>query len=125
MKKTLKKIWFSIKRKFYSEITLNNGNVIATEDDAFKSGTTVVLIDSEGLPTDLPNGKYITEAGIEIESFDNVLIEWDGEVEAVEETQPEAENDEGVELEKVELDQMKVKYYKALLKGRMKDYLGN
>ena len=46
-----------------------------------------------------------------------MLIEYDGEVKAIE--------DEVEEMEKVELDEMKVKYYKALLKGRMKDYLGN
>lgn len=124
-KKNLKKLWFSIKRKFYSEITLDNGVVIATEDDAFQSGTTVIAIDDEGLPTELANGKYTTQQGVNLEVFDGVLIEWDGEVEAIEESQAEAENDEEVELEKVELDQMKVKYYKALLKGKMKDYFGN
>tara|TARA_R110002126_G_scaffold268551_1_gene412077 strand:- start:844 stop:2034 length:1191 start_codon:yes stop_codon:yes gene_type:complete len=124
-KKSFKKLWFNIKRKFYSEITLSDGVVIATEDSAFQSGTTVIAIDDEGLPTELANGKYTTQQGVNLEVFDGVLIEWDGEVEAIEESQAEAENDEEVELEKVELDQMKVKYYKALLKGKMKDYLGN
>ncbi len=118
-KKNLKKLWFSIKRKFYSEITLSDGVVIATEDDAFQSGSTVIAIDSDGLPTDLAKGNYITQAGVNLEVFDGVLIEWDGEVEAIEESQAEAENDEEVEMEKVELDQMKVKYYRALLDARM------
>ena len=118
-KKNLKKLWFSIKRKFYSEITLDNGVVIATEDDAFQSGTTVIAIDDEGLPTELANGKYTTQQGVNLEVFDGVLIEWDGEVEAIEESQAEAENDEEIELEKVELDQMKVKYYRALLDAKM------
>tara|TARA_R110000803_G_scaffold108539_1_gene176859 strand:+ start:14982 stop:16172 length:1191 start_codon:yes stop_codon:yes gene_type:complete len=124
-KKSFKKLWFNIKRKFYSEITLSDGVVIATEEAAFQSGTTVIAIDDEGLPTELANGKYTTQQGVNLEVFEGVLIEWDGEVEAIEESQAEAENDEEVEMEKVELDQMKVKYYKALLKGKMKGYLGN
>tara|TARA_R110002153_G_scaffold1511_3_gene7762 strand:+ start:6039 stop:7145 length:1107 start_codon:yes stop_codon:yes gene_type:complete len=129
--KTLKKIWFSIKRKFYSEITLNNGKVIATEDKEFGTGTTVIMIDDEGMPTDLPNGKYITKAGIDIESFDGVLIEWDGQVEDAEETQGEEENDEdgglgveGVEMETVELDQEKIDFWRMYLDIKMQKEFG-
>ena len=101
VQKLLKKIWFSIKRKFYSEITLSDGSVVATEDKEFSTGTIVVAIDDEGMPTDLKNGKYTTHAGVSLEVFDGVLIEWDGEAEAVEETQEEAENNEVVEMERL------------------------
>ena len=124
VKKMLKKIWFSIKRKFYSEITLNNGTVIATEDDAFEQGTTVVAIDKEGMPTDLKNGSYITEAGVELEAFDGVLIAWDGKREDAEETQDEAENDEVVEMDNVELNAGKVKFWKAYMKIKMQREFG-
>ena len=124
MKKRLKKIWFSIKRKFYSEITLDTGVVIATEDDSFGLGTTVIAIDDEGLPTDLKNGKHTTEAGVILEAFDGVLIEWDGEREEAEETQPEAENDEEVEMDKVELDQEKVKFWRTYLDVKMQKEFG-
>lgn len=124
MKKMLKKIWFSIKRKFYSEITLNNGTVIATEDDAFEQGTTVVAIDKEGMPMELKNGSYITEAGVELEAFDGVLIAWDGKREDAEETQDEAENDEVIEMDKVELDQDKIKFWRTYLDAKMKKEFG-
>ena len=124
MKKMLKKIWFSIKRKFYTEITLENGTVIATEDDAFGAGSTVVAIDDEGLPIDLKNGKYVTQAGVNLEAFDGVLIEWDGEREEAEETQEEAENEEVVEMDKVELDQEKIKFWRTYLDVRMQKEFG-
>lgn len=117
VKKTLSRLWNFIKRKFYVEVKLANGSILATEDDDLTAGSTVFTLDDEGLPIDLKNGKFTTEGGIELEVYEGVLIEYDGEVKAVE--------DEVEEMEKVELDEMKVKYYKALLKGKMKDYLGN
>ena len=123
MKKVLKKIWFSIKRKFYSEITLNNGVVIATEDDSFGLGTSVIAIDPEGLPTDLKDGSYITEKELNFKVFEGVITEWDGEREEADETQDEAENtedDEVVEMDKVELDQEKVKFWRTYLDVKMK-----
>ena len=117
VKKTLSRMWNFLKRKFYVEIPLDNGTILATEDDALTPGSKVFTLDDEGMPIELNNGKFKTGGGIELEVFDGVLIEYDGEVKAIE--------DEVEEMEKVELDEMKVKYYKALLKGRMKDYLGN
>jgi len=117
VKKTLSRMWNFLKRKFYVEIPLDNGTILATEDDALTPGSKVFTLDGEGMPIELNNGKFKTGGGIELEVFDGVLIEYDGEVKAIE--------DEVEEMEKVELDEMKVKYYKALLKGRIKDYLGN
>lgn len=106
-------------QKFYSEVTLENGEVLATEDDTFVAGTTVSKIDEEGLPVDVKNGKYRTQAGVELEVFDNVLIEWDGEVAQVEE-----QADEAVVPEAVEMNATKVKFYKAYMKARMKRNFG-
>ena len=106
-------------QKFYSEVTLENGEVLATEDDTFVAGTTVSRIDEEGLPVDVKNGKYRTQAGVELEVFDNVLIEWDGEVAQVEE-----QADEAVVPEAVEMNATKVKFYKAYMKARMKRQFG-
>jgi hypothetical protein len=122
--KMIKKIWFSIKRKFYSEVTLNNGTVIATEDEGFQTGSNVIAIDDEGLPIEIKDGKYTTEAGVDLEVFEGVLIEWDGKAEDVEETQPEAENDEVVQMEKVELDQEKVKFWRTYLDVKMRKEFG-
>ncbi len=124
LNKLIKKIWFSIKRKFYSEVTLNNGTVIATEDVAFESGSSVIAIDDEGLPIELKDGKYTTEAGVDLEVFEGVLIEWNGEVEEEEETQEEAENDEVIEMEKVELDQEKIKFWRTYLDVKMRKEFG-
>jgi len=123
------KLWKQVlslmgRRTFYSEITLDNGIVLSTEDKAFESGSIVKQINSEGNPDDMPNGKYKTEAGVELEVFDNVLIEWDGQVEAVEETQVETENDEVVAMEKVELDMQKVTFYRHYLKAKYKQKFG-
>jgi len=112
------------RHRFYSEIILDNGVVLSTEDDAFTAGTVVKKIDDKGEPVDMPNGKYQTKAGIELEVFDNVLIEWDGEVEAVEETQVETEDDEVVEMDKVELDQEKVKFWRQYMDAKMKQKFG-
>lgn len=117
MQKTLKKMWFAIRRKFYNEVSLQDGTVIATEDDTLTAGSAVFKIDEEGLPTELGNGKYTTEAGIEIEVFEGVLTEYDGEVKAVEEKEEEVE----METDKHELNRMKVNYYKALLRKRYYD----
>jgi len=111
-KQALKKAWFTIKRKFYSEVSLENGSVIATEDEAFEAGATIFAIGDEGLPVELANGKYKTQAGLELEVYEGVLVEWDGEVKAVEEEAEVVEE----ELEKVQLNEMKVKFYTAYLR---------
>lgn len=118
------KLWNTVKglftrRKFYTEISLENGVVIATEDDTMQAGSSVVMLDEEGQPTDLKNGKYTTQAGVELEAFDGVLIEYDGQVSQVEETQSEVENDE-----KTELNADKVRFYKAYMKAKMRKEFG-
>lgn len=106
-------------QKFYSEVTTDNGMVLATEDDTFTPGSTVQKIDEEGLPTDVDNGKYRTQAGVEFEVFDNVLIEWDGEVAQVEEA-ADAEQ----EQQPVQMNEAKMKFYKAYMKARMRKQFG-
>ena len=122
MSDIVKKLWGFFKRKFYAEVNLENGKVIATDGEALTAGAKVFTLDDEGLPIEIDNGTYRTEAGIELEVFEGVLIEYDGEVQAVED---KIEEEVEVEMEKVELDQMKVKYYKALLKGRFKKMFGS
>ena len=123
MKSVVKRIWNSIKRKFYAEVNLENGMVLATEDESLSAGATVFTLDDEGLPIEIDNGSYRTSSGVELEVFEGVLIEYDGEVKEVEEKiEEEAEE---VEMEKVELDDMKVQYYRALLKVRFKQMFGN
>ena len=41
-------------------------------------------LDEQGQPTNIANGRYTTEAGIDLEVYEGVLIEYNGEVKAVE-----------------------------------------
>ena len=100
-------------RNFYAEATLTNGDVLVTESEEFNAGCAVYTLDENGEPTDMASGTYQTEAGLELEVYDGVLVEYDGQVKAVEDKEEEA-----TEAEPVELDAMKVNYYKALLKNR-------
>ena len=125
MKSVVKRMWHAIKRKFYAEVNLENGMVLATEDESLSAGATVFTLDDEGLPIELDNGKYKTLSGVELEVFEGVLIEYDGEVKEVEE-KIEQETEEVEMHNKVEhLDNMKVQYYRALLKVRFKQMFGN
>ena len=119
MKSVVKRMWHSIKRNFYAEVNLENGMVLATEGDSLSAGATVFTLDDEGLPIEIDNGSYRTSSGVELEVFEGVLVEYGGEVEEVE------EKIEEVVEEKTELNDMKVQYYRALLKVRFKQMFGN
>lgn len=101
------------KRNLYAEARLESGVTIATEEDELTSGVNVFQLDLDGYPIDLQNGFYKTEAGTEFEVYDGVILKWDGEP-AIEETEEAAPE----QAETVELDQMKVSYYKHLLKNK-------
>lgn len=101
------------KRNFYAETRLEDGVTIATEADELTSGVEVFRLDIEGYPADLANGFYRTEAGTEFEVYDGVILKWDGEPK-IEEEEPAEEQP----AEAVELDTMKVAYYKHLLKNK-------
>lgn len=104
------------KRKLYKEATLNTGDVLVTEADSFVAGVEVYTVGDEGEPVPMDNGKYTTEAGVELEVYDGVLIEYDGQVQAVEEKAEPAP-------EPVDMSAMKVSYYKALLKNKSSMHL--
>jgi hypothetical protein len=99
------------KRKLYAEAKLQDGQMIITEAEELAAGVEVKTIDEEGNPVDLHNGKYTTEAGVELEVFSGVLTEYDGEVKATEEKAEE-------EVKKEELSRKKthVKHRLALRK---------
>jgi antirestriction protein len=78
-------------RKLYAEIEVDNGAVFATEDDEFAAGVSVYKIGAEGTAVEIDNGSYKTKAGTEFEIYDGIVIEWDGQVQEVEDkaTEPE------------------------------------
>jgi hypothetical protein len=75
-------------RKFYAEATLTDGKVVATEAEKLEPGVAVFTLDAEGMPVSMPNGKYTTKAGVELEVFDGILTDYDGEVQEVIESEP-------------------------------------
>ena len=101
------------KRKFYQEATLTSGDVLVTESDEFAAGVDVYTLGVDGEPVPMGDGKFTTDGGVELEVYDGVLIEYDGEVQAVEE---KAEAPE--QVEEVDMSALKVAYYKALLKNK-------
>tara|TARA_R110000751_G_scaffold59335_3_gene124620 strand:+ start:8824 stop:10059 length:1236 start_codon:yes stop_codon:yes gene_type:complete len=109
-----------VKRNFYVEAKLNDGSVIASESDEFAAGVEVYKIGVEGLPVEIDNGQYETSGGVKFEVFNNVLIEYDGEVEAVEEKEAEA----GETPVEVDLSGMRVKYYTHLMRNKYAKKLG-
>ena len=105
------------KRSMYKEAKLTTGDVLVTESDDF-SQVGVYSLGDEGEPVGIDNGKYTTEAGVELEVYDGVLIEYD-EVKAIEE---KAETPAPV-ADPVDMSAMKIAYYKALLKTRSRKAL--
>jgi len=100
------------KRKLYAEAKLEDGQMLITEAEAFAAGVEVKTIDEEGNPTDLKDGKYTTLAGVELEVYDGVLTEYDGEVKA---TEDKAEASEASEAQKQEMSKQMLKKHRREL----------
>ena len=100
-------------RNFYAEARLGDGTVIVTEAENFEAGVAVYTLDEQGQPTNIANGRYTTEAGIDLEVYEGVLIEYNGEVKAVED-----KAEAPAETPPTDLDAYQVGFYKALLKNR-------
>lgn len=100
------------KRKLYAEAKLEDGQMLITEAEEFAAGVEVKTIDEEGNPTDLKDGKYTTLAGVELEVYDGVLTEYDGEVKA---TEDKAEASEAAEAQKQEMSKQMLKKHRREL----------
>jgi hypothetical protein len=100
------------KRKLYAEAKLEDGQMLITEAEDFAAGVEVKTIDEEGNPTDLKDGKYTTLAGVELEVYDGVLTEYDGEVKA---TEDKAEASEASEAQKQEMSKQMLKKHRREL----------
>jgi hypothetical protein len=100
------------KRKLYAEAKLEDGQMLITEAEAFAAGVEVKTIDEEGNPTDLKDGKYTTLAGVELEVYDGVLTEYDGEVKT---TEDKAEAAEAAEAQKQEMSKQMLKKHRREL----------
>ena len=105
------------KRKLYAEAKLEDGQMLVTDAEELAAGVEVKTIDEAGQPVEIQNGKYTTEAGVELEVFSGVLTEYDGEVKATEEKVEE-------EVKKEELSRQKLikKHKRDLHKIVVKKY---
>jgi len=110
------------KRKLYAEAKLEDGQMLITEAEDFAAGVEVKTIDEEGNPTDLKDGKYTTLAGVELEVYDGVLTEYDGEVKATED-KAEAEAEE-VKKQEMSRKKLIVKHRLQLRKILNEEYGG-
>lgn len=110
------------KRKLYAEAKLEDGQMLITEAEEFAAGVEVKTIDEEGNPTDLKDGKYTTLAGVELEVYDGVLTEYDGEVKATED-KAEAEAEE-VKKQEMSRKKLIVKHRLQLRKILNEEYGG-
>ena len=98
-------------RKFYAEVKLTTGDTLATEDDTLGAGSKVFTLDEEGMPIDMSDGSYKTEGGIDLTVTDGIVMEYDGEVQAVEEANEDNSTEEPTDLKSEYL----TLYYKKLL----------
>ena len=105
------------KRKLYAEAKLEDGQMLVTDAEELAAGVEVKTIDEEGQPVEIQNGKYTTEAGVELEVFSGVLTEYNGEVKATED-----KADEEVKKEELSRKKTHVKHRLALRKMVMEKY---
>jgi hypothetical protein len=83
--------------KFYAEMVLEDGRVLATEDDQFMIGSKVFAIDDSGEASSIEAGSYTMENGSKITIDENSKILDLGEEKEAEETEASeelAEDDE-------------------------------
>ena len=91
----MNKIEKSYSVKFYAEMKLNDGRIIATEDDQFMIGSKVFAVGDEGEAEALAGGTYTMENGNKLVVSDDSKIEDLGEeAESVEEENKEEASEE-------------------------------
>ncbi len=99
--------------KMYAEMILDDGRVVATEDEQFMIGSEVFVVNDDGEASPLSAGTYKMEDGAELTIDDNGKILDMGEEKEAEEVEAEDEDkEEMAESEEVDLK----KSYAELLK---------
>lgn len=112
MKKLMSSVRGWLKRlNLYQEANLTQGNVIATDAEAFAPGVQVYTLDEEGQPSEIGDGSYETEGGVKLKVVGAVLTEYDGEI--LEETE-EVVEEQGESADSLR-SSLLTSYYKKLL----------
>lgn len=88
--------------KFYAEMVLEDGRVIATEDDQFMIGSKVFAVSDDGNAETLEAGSYTMENGSKITIDENSKILDLGEEKDAEETEASEEEEMSEEVESKE-----------------------
>jgi len=95
-------------RKMYAEVETADGKTLITESDEVALGVQLQMLDEEGLPQEIAQGTYKTQAGIELRVAEGRVVEFDGEVES------EVVEEESTSAETLRSDMLTL-YYKKLL----------
>ena len=98
--------------KMYAEMILDDGRVIATEDEQFMIGSEVFVVSDDGEASPLSAGTYTMEDGAKMTIDDNSKILDMGEEKEADEVEAEDEEKEEMGSEEVDLK----KSYAELLK---------
>ena len=108
--------------KMYAEMILEDGRVVATEDEDFAIGSAVFVVNDDGEASALASGSYTMENGAKVTIDDDGKISDMGEeaeeVEAEDEDKEEMEESEDVDLKKSydelakRVDELEKKMYK-------------
>ena len=100
--------------KMYAEMILDDGRVVATEDEQFMIGSEVFVVNDDGEASALAAGTYKMEDGAELTIDDNGKILDMGEEKEAEEVEAEDEDKEEMQEETEDIDLKK--HYDELAK---------
>lgn len=90
--------------KMYAEMILDDGRVVATEDEQFMIGSEVFVVNDDGEASPLSAGTYKMEDGAELTIDDNGKILDMGEEKEAEEVEAEDEDKEEMAEHEEDID---------------------
>ena len=90
--------------KMYAEMILDDGRVVATEDEQFMIGSEVFVVNDDGEASPLTAGSYTMEDGAKLTIDDNGKILDMGEEKEAEEVEAEDEDKEEMQEEVEDMD---------------------
>jgi len=109
--------------KMYAEMILDDGRVVATEDEQFMIGSEVYVVSDDGEASPLSAGTYTMEDGAKIKVDENSKITDLGEDKEAEEVETKEEDLESICKEEEESPAEKADWAKSYeeLKGRVEE----
>jgi len=105
--------------KFYAEMKLDDGRVVATEDDQFMIGSKVFAVSDDGNAEALEAGSYTMENGNKLTIGENSEILDLGEEKEAEDVEASEEDKEEIGLDVINLTQITSNNSRVLYKGNI------